>query len=134
MVCSPVYESRALLPADAPPEWNMPFFNMAVCGETHLKPQALLGETQALEQRLGRTRRGHWGPREIDIDILAYDDVVLEEEALVIPHSELLRRDFALIPFADIAPEWVHPQAKKTARELAVRMESTLTKMQGLLL
>jgi 2-amino-4-hydroxy-6-hydroxymethyldihydropteridine diphosphokinase len=129
MQCSPVYESPALLPEDAPKEWNMPFLNMAVCGETTLTPHALLAALKAIEERLGRISRGRWGPREIDIDILAFGEDIVTEPSLVIPHSELLKRDFALIPLADLAPHWLHPAAQgKTARELAAHMRSTLVK------
>jgi len=130
--CSPVYESAALLPDGAPPNWNKPFLNMAVRGETTLTPRALLDGIKAIERTLGRTARGHWAPREIDIDILAYDDCVVNESDLVIPHPALLSRDFALVPLADIAPQWAYPLAGeyhgKTARELAARLAKTIVK------
>lgn len=128
MRCSAVYQSSALLPEGAPKEWNTPFLNMALCGDTELQPLMLLAETQAVEQALGRKARGHWGPREIDIDILAYDDKRVALPTLAIPHRELLKRDFALIPLAGLAPDWIHPETGKTAFELAARMKSTLTK------
>jgi len=127
LTCSPVYESSALLPENAAQEWDRAFLNMAVAGTTTLTPRALLAELKTLERSLGRTPRAHWGPREIDIDILAYGDETLSEPDLIIPHAALLERDFALIPFADIAPLWHHPVAGKTARALAVQITSTLT-------
>lgn len=111
IVLSPVYESRALLPAGAPQSWDSAFLNMAVAGETALSPQALLAEVKEMETKLGRRPRGFWGPREIDIDILAYGDTVLDAPDLRIPHRELLLRDFALVPFADVAPDWAYPCA-----------------------
>lgn len=121
--CSPVYESLALLPEGAPKEWDIPFYNMALAGDTSLAPHALLEEIKIIEKAIGRQDRGHWGPREIDIDILAYGDEVVQLPDLTIPHAELLRRDFALVPFADLAPGWVYPVSGefrgKTAAQLA---------------
>jgi 2-amino-4-hydroxy-6-hydroxymethyldihydropteridine diphosphokinase len=130
IVCSPVYESRALLPEGAPRSWDMPFLNVAVRGDTALEPRELLVQVKEIEKTLGRAPRGRWGPREIDIDILAYGGYVIAEPALVIPHRELLTRDFALIPLADVAPDWVHPLADggKKASELAARMPTDLKK------
>jgi 2-amino-4-hydroxy-6-hydroxymethyldihydropteridine diphosphokinase len=120
---SPLYESDALLMPDAPEEWNMPFLNMAVAGTTLLDPDQLLTHIKALEQQLGRRLRGKWSPREIDIDILAYGDEVITSEHLTIPHSFLLDRSFALLPFADLWPDWRFPlpgpDYSKTATELA---------------
>lgn len=123
LVCSPAMETPAMLPAGAPESWNIPFLNMAVAGNTHLSPELLLAELKAIEHKLGRIDRGHWGPREIDLDILAMDDLVIELPNLCIPHKELLKRDFALRPLAAIAPYWWYPVAGayygKTASELA---------------
>jgi 2-amino-4-hydroxy-6-hydroxymethyldihydropteridine diphosphokinase len=106
---SRVYESKAVLPPDAPPEWDLPYLNMAVGGYTHLSPAELLAEIKLIERDLGRQVRGFWGPREIDIDILAYGQVVMETPELTIPHPELLKRDFALLPLVDIDSEWRYP-------------------------
>ncbi len=116
---SPLFESSALLPDGAPQSWDMPFYNMALVGETTMKPSDLLAITQNIEQQLGRNKAGHWSPREIDIDILAMGSMVVDIPALKIPHRELLKRDFALLPLASLAPAWVHPLVKKTAGELA---------------
>lgn len=130
--CSPVYESAALLPAEAPKEWDIKFLNMAISGDTSLTPQALLAQVKAIENELGRVPSGHWGPREIDIDILAYDDTSLNEEHLVIPHQYFLVRDFALIPAADIAPDWKYPVKGEfygqSAKQLVGNLASGLTK------
>ncbi len=129
MRCSPVYTCAALLPEHAPEHWNKPFLNMAVRGETRLTPQELLAAVKAIERDLGRVARGHWGPREIDIDILACEDTVINHDDLIIPHAGLLLRDFALVPLADIAPDWRYPygeQKGKTARALAHALKSTL--------
>jgi 2-amino-4-hydroxy-6-hydroxymethyldihydropteridine diphosphokinase len=77
--------------------------------ETELGPQALLARAQAIEQELGRRRAAEprWGPRPIDIDILAYDDLTLDTPGLTLPHPRLLERAFVLVPLAEIAPDRV---------------------------
>jgi len=123
---SPVYSSRALMPENAPLEWDRDFLNMAIACETPLSPHALLVEVKAIEDRLGRIKEAHWSPREIDIDILAYHTEIIQEPALTIPHPFLHQRDFALVPFCDIHPDWVHPVLHKTAREMVGGIENTL--------
>lgn len=106
---SRLWESRAVLPPGADKAWDMPFLNMAVSGETVLAPQALLAEIKRMERDMGRQARGLWGPREIDMDILAMDAQALETPELHIPHRELLNRDFALLPLVELAPDWIYP-------------------------
>jgi len=106
---SRLYESAALLPPGAPESWNTPFLNMAVSGTSSLPPQRLLQEIKTIERDLGRTPGAVWCPREIDIDILAMDDLILTTPELTIPHLALATRDFALLPLADVAPGWIHP-------------------------
>lgn len=126
MRLSPLYESEALLKDGAPANWNMPFYNMAVAGETSLSPESLLRQVKMIERRCGRpcSTAGTWAPRQIDIDILAYGEEAIACDGLQIPHCELLKRDFALIPFADLEPNWRYPTAgehyHKTAYELAM--------------
>lgn len=107
--CSRIYESRAVTPPGAPPEWDTPFLNMTLCGQTELPPQALLEAVKILEAALGRQARGHWGPREIDIDILAVDDIIMDTPALTLPHPRLTERAFVLYPLQDILPSWKYP-------------------------
>jgi 2-amino-4-hydroxy-6-hydroxymethyldihydropteridine diphosphokinase len=107
--CSRILESPAMLPQGAPEAWNTPYLNMAVSGVTALSPQNLFKEIKSIEKNIGRVSRGAWGPREIDIDILAMQDKVLQEADLVIPHRGLLKRDFALLPLIDVAPDWHYP-------------------------
>jgi 2-amino-4-hydroxy-6-hydroxymethyldihydropteridine diphosphokinase len=95
------------------PPWGVedqpPFINLAIAVETRLKPHALLARAQAVEHALGRDRASErrWGPRPIDIDLIAYDDVALETPDLTLPHPRLLERAFVLVPLAEIAPERV---------------------------
>lgn len=113
MVVSPVYGSPALLPKDAPREWDMPFVNQVVSGITELSPQEVLLGLQAIEREIGKRRRGHWAPREIDLDILAFGNRQMSNETLQIPHPQMTMRDFVLLPLRDIAPDWVHPVSGK---------------------
>jgi 2-amino-4-hydroxy-6-hydroxymethyldihydropteridine diphosphokinase len=78
------------------------FFNAAALLETALSPRELLGALKAIEQEMGRTQTYHWGPRVIDLDILAYDDIKMDEPDLTIPHARLRERAFALVPLAEI--------------------------------
>jgi 2-amino-4-hydroxy-6-hydroxymethyldihydropteridine diphosphokinase len=93
------------------PPWGMteqpPYINAAIAVTTSLSPHDLLARTMDCECRLGldRTRKQHWGPRNIDIDILAYDDLALNDQDLTLPHPHVLERAFVLLPLAEIAPE-----------------------------
>jgi 2-amino-4-hydroxy-6-hydroxymethyldihydropteridine diphosphokinase / dihydropteroate synthase len=129
---SPVYLSDALLPDNAPADWDMPHLNLALRCETTLTPLALLKELKAIEHRIGRKPEiRHWGPRLIDIDILVWDDVVQESEALTLPHRGLLDRPFALWPLSDVAPFWKNPmlgaEHGKTAAALVEKWGSRFT-------
>ncbi|MCI5050427.1 MAG: 2-amino-4-hydroxy-6-hydroxymethyldihydropteridine diphosphokinase [Rickettsiales bacterium] len=103
------YESPAMLPEGAPEEWDHPFINFVAVIETELEPNALLDELKDIEAQVGREKRAFWAPREVDIDILAYGDVILKDERLTIPHTGLLKRDFVLIPWRDVRPDWSYP-------------------------
>ena len=95
------------------PPWGIEdqpsFVNLCIAVETALTPHALLARAQAVERALGRDRANEqrWGPRPVDIDLLAYDDLVLEEPGLTLPHPRLFERAFVLVPLAEIAPEKV---------------------------
>ena len=107
---SAIYQSKALLPADAPIDWDIDYYNLAIEIQTVLSPENLLAAIQAIEIEIGRAPdHTYWSPREIDIDILAYDTLLYETETLSIPHKDLLRRAFALAPLLEIAPNFCHP-------------------------
>lgn len=81
------------------------FYNMVVALKTTLSPKQLLTYCQLIEKNHGRLRKKHWGPRTLDIDILLYSHLSLASPLLTIPHSDMLRRDFVLIPLLEIAPK-----------------------------
>jgi len=94
------------------------FFNLVVHGWTRVPPGALLRGMLEIERALGRERSFANAPRMIDIDLLAYGDVVMETPALTLPHPGIAHRGFVLHPLAEVAPDWVHPVLARTAREL----------------
>jgi len=94
------------------------FINGVIQIRTELCPDELLMKFKEIEKRLGRKNREKWGPRVIDIDILFYDNLSFESPEMEIPHPRILERNFVLIPFAEIAPQFVHPVFKKTIKEL----------------
>jgi len=109
---------------------NQPRFLNLVCQvHTRLAPTELLTLAKGIELKLGRTPGKVDAPRPIDIDILFYDDQVIETPELVIPHPRLTERAFVLIPLAEIAPDLVHPVSGKTVRELL----HGITETQGVL-
>ena len=94
------------------------FLNQVVKARTYLEPEPLLKHLKRLEVALGRVPTFQYGPRLIDIDILLYDDIVFESDALKIPHPQMHERGFVLLPLMDIAPDLVHPVKKQTIRQL----------------
>lgn len=107
------------------------FLNQAVKAETYLDPQPLIKHLKRLEIALGRRESFQNGPRLIDIDILFYDDLVLDTPLLTLPHPRLHERAFVLLPMLDIAPELVHPVTHKTIREMAASCDlSGITQIQ----
>ena len=94
------------------------FLNMAVRGLTYLEPEPLLKHLKRLEIALGRQVTFPNGPRSIDIDILFFDDLVLNTPILSLPHPRLHERGFVLLPMMDLAPDLVHPVLKKSIRDL----------------
>jgi 2-amino-4-hydroxy-6-hydroxymethyldihydropteridine diphosphokinase len=99
------------------------FLNMVFKAETKLGPEALLGYLKQLEVKLGREQNFRWGPRLIDLDILFYDDLVLNSPPLVIPHPRLHERAFVLVPLADVAPDLIHPIFKRSVREFLAEID-----------
>ncbi len=88
-------------------KYQSPFINLCVAAETALSPRDLLARAQEIELQLGRDRahEKRWGPRTADIDIIAYDDLAIDELGLTLPHPHLFERGFVLLPLAEIAPD-----------------------------
>jgi len=111
------------------PPWGVtdqpPFVNAVIAVTTSLSPRDLFARTEQCERALGRerARERRWGPRTIDIDLLAYDDVVLHDADLILPHRFLFERAFVLVPLAEIAPDRVI--AGTTVREALGRLDAS---------
>ena len=101
---SSLYLSEPLGPQDQPD-----FVNAAALIETTLDPLSLLNVLQAIEQRHGRKRESHWGPRTLDLDLLLYDDEQILHPDLTVPHPAIAERSFVLLPLQEIAPGLVIP-------------------------
>jgi 2-amino-4-hydroxy-6-hydroxymethyldihydropteridine diphosphokinase len=110
--CSPVYETEPVAAEGGP------FLNAVWSFETDLSPQELLKKTQEIEALAGRERNKPGDARTLDLDILFYDDQVISEPGLAVPHPRLHERSFVLEPLCDLEPDLVHPALKKTMKEL----------------
>lgn len=98
---------------------NQPdFLNAAISLDTELSPHELLNELQKIESQLKRKRTIRWGPRTIDLDILLYDDKTISSDRLTIPHPEMHKRHFVLMPLSEIAGEVTHPKFEKKIKSL----------------
>ena len=115
---SPIYETKPWGYADQPD-----FLNQVVKAKTDLEPTDLLAFLKQCEVRLGRTPTFKNGPRQVDLDLLFYDDLIFESDALTIPHPGIVKRGFVLAPMADIAPDFIHPQNGKSIKQLLAEVE-----------
>ncbi len=113
---SPVYQSEP---------WgfeaNESFLNQVAIVETNLDPEGLLREILAVEKKMGRVRNdenGKYSSRPIDIDILFYNDCIINNHNLIVPHPRLHLRNFTLVPLNDVSPDFYHPVFKRTIAEL----------------
>ncbi len=101
------------------------FVNGVVRGRTLLPPEDLLRVLHEVEHAFGRRRTIRWGPRTLDLDLLAYGDRVIQLPDLTVPHARMHERRFVLAPLAEIDPEWVHPTLQKSARCLLDELAET---------
>ena len=102
------------------------FINQVIELKTSLEPKDLLSGILGIEADFGRKRIEKWGSRTIDIDILLYDDQIVNEPELIIPHPYLAFRRFCLMPLCEIAPEYIHPVLKKNIQELLFELSDDL--------
>ena len=117
---SSVIETEPYGPVDQPD-----FLNAVIEVNTTLEPDELLDIIHDIEQEAGRERIIHWGPRTLDIDILLFDNIVMNTETLTIPHPEIDRREFVLKPLTEIAPHVVHPTLMRTAAQLLDKLRKS---------
>ena len=116
--CSSLYKTQPV--GFEKQDW---FVNGVIEIRTMLRPRALMNAMQRVEDEMGRLRGEKWGPRIIDIDILLYGQAVMEEEGLVIPHAELHKRHFVLVPLNEIAPCAIHPAFGISVKGLLDRLQ-----------
>lgn len=112
---SGLYETKA----QGGPASSPDYLNAVLSVRTTLDPHQLLNLCLEIEKDYGRKRFGRWQPRTLDIDLLLYEDRILSEEKLELPHPRLHERGFVLIPLAEIAPQMLHPQNHATMADLA---------------
>ena len=112
---SSVYETEPVGYVDQPN-----FLNLCVEVKTELTPQQLLQQCFYTEQQLHRVRDIRWGPRTLDVDILLYEDEIIEEENLIVPHPRMRERAFVLTPLSDIAADVVEPRTQLSISELVI--------------
>lgn len=121
VAASSVYETAA---------WGMQqqpdFYNQVLKIETNLSPHQLLNKLLSIEKQMGRVRKEKYGPRVIDLDILLFNDEVVNDEDLKIPHPHLPQRKFTLIPLNEIAADFFHPVEKKSIHRLLLDCTDTL--------
>lgn len=110
---SPFYETEPVGYEEQPS-----FINCALIGYTTLQPIELFNQIKSIEKFFGRKERPRWHERELDIDIILFDDMIIENDYLTIPHPRMNERRFVLLPSCDIAPDMVHPETHKTIAEL----------------
>ncbi len=115
---APLYISKAVGFEDQPD-----FINTVISGYTDIEPYELFKKVKDIEKKVGRIKRFRWGPREIDIDILFYGNLLIEKDDLIIPHPRIHERDFVLKPLSDLDPNFVHPVFKKTVKELLLNLK-----------
>ena len=118
---SSLYQTAAWGKTDQPD-----FINQVLCLRTKLPPRQLLEQILVIENQLGRIRAEKWSSRTIDIDILFYGDLILQEKDLIIPHPFLHLRKFTLLPLCEINPKLYHPVLKAKAIDLLNKLEDNL--------
>ncbi len=121
---SSVYETEPWGYTDQPT-----FLNLVLKANTDLEPLDVLDHIKSIEKTIGRQETFRYGPRIIDLDILFYNDVILDTPRLTIPHPRLTERAFVLVPLAEIAPDLIHPVSGKSVKQLRSLVDSSSIKL-----
>lgn len=116
-VTSSWYETKAV----GPPQPD--YLNAAAILQVEMTPQLLLAALLAIETKFGRIRTEHWGARSLDLDLLLYDDLILDTPNLQIPHPRMRERAFVLVPLAEIAPNLIEPVSQREIKELVKQVD-----------
>jgi 2-amino-4-hydroxy-6-hydroxymethyldihydropteridine diphosphokinase len=114
---SPFYQTVAI----GPPQPDV--LNACALLSTSLGPKTLLDTLLQIEAQFGRVRRERWGPRSLDLDLLLFDDLVVDQPGLQIPHPHMTERAFVLVPLADIAANWIEPVSGKAIADLLQQVD-----------
>lgn len=99
------------------------YLNGCAILEVQLSPEVLLKTLLEVEQQFGRVRQEHWGPRTLDLDLLLFEDLILETPQLKIPHPYMSQRAFVLVPLAEIAPDWIEPISGEPIGQLVKKVD-----------
>jgi len=113
--------SYYLTKAVGPPQPD--YLNACALLQVEIIPQELLANLLAIEQKFGRVRQERWGPRTLDLDLLLFDDLVLDTPTLQIPHPRMQERAFVIVPLAEIAPNWVEPVSQRAIADLVKEVD-----------
>ena len=101
------------------------YLNGCALLQVHSSPHQLLETLLEIEQQFGRVRKEHWGARTLDLDLILYENLILDTPNLKIPHPRMKERAFVLVPLVEIAPNWIEPISRKTVLELFKEIESS---------
>jgi len=112
VLCSRWYKTTAV----GPPQPD--YLNGCAILRVHLSPNELLRRLLEIERQFGRVRNIYWGPRTLDLDLLLYEDIILDSPDLQIPHPRMKERAFVLVPLSEIVPNWIEPITGQTIKEL----------------
>jgi 2-amino-4-hydroxy-6-hydroxymethyldihydropteridine diphosphokinase len=127
-IISQITQKSSLYGTDAWGNTDQPaFYNQVLAINTTLRPEDLLENLLSIERELGRVREERWGPRVIDIDILFYNDKIIDSHHLTVPHPGIALRRFVLEPLAEIRPDFIHPVLQQTVSSLLASCKDPLS-------